>query len=94
VGGMKGKSEPSPKKHRTYGVRLILSILCSLLFTTIIFYVISELTVVWYMHQHGITVRSELSEDMGLGMLILFPFLIYVPISLVASFLICLNKFK
>ena len=91
---MKGSSSDPTEKKASSLRRLMLSVLCSLLFTTIVFFIITEGTLIWYMHKYGITIRSDLSEDMGLGMLLFFPFLLYAPFSLIVSFLICWKKFK
>lgn len=91
---MKNNNDQSLIRHRSFGARLLLSLLCSALVTGFLDYVISEVFVFWYMHAHSITVRAELSEDMGFGMLGLFLFVLTVPVSLIVSFFICWKKFK
>lgn len=91
---MKSISEIAKEKHRSFGTRLIFSVLCSLLLTVFVDYVISEAIVFWYMHHYGIAVRAELSEDMGFAMLVGFYFLLFTPVSLIVSLFICWKKFK
>lgn len=91
---MKNISEITKGEHRSFGARLFLSVLFSLLITAFVDYVIGEAIVFGYMSQHGLTERSELSEDMGFGMIGFFSFLLYAPVSLIASFFVCWKKFK
>ena len=52
--------------------RFLAALTLSAVLTAGCVYVASEAVVVWYMQSHGIAVRSELANDMGFGMVVLF----------------------
>jgi len=73
-------------------LRTIICLLGSLLFTLVIEYLLSEILIHWYMWSNGVEVRSDLSEDMGVGMLGFFQFMISAPIFFIAIFWYFLKK--
>lgn len=65
-------------------MRYLICILLSIIASLIVVYVLSELQVIWYMRTSHIVNRSDLGDDLGLGLLslLLIPaFIICLPIS-------------
>lgn len=56
-------------KYLNLLTRLFVALTVAVLLVAVVAYVASEIAVVWYMWDHNIPVRAELSEDMGFGML-------------------------
>lgn len=72
--------------------RILLCISGSIALTYILDYLLGEIIVYCYMHNNGIVVRSELSEDMGFGMLTFFASLLSAPIFFIGLFLFFCKK--
>ena len=63
-------------------IRIVIFALLTLAFVVIVEFVAGEILVAWYMNHNNITIRAELSEDYGLGMLALLTSVIVILVSL------------
>ena len=64
------------KNFLSTALRLLVTVEISLISTIVISFVVSEIILQWYMYHYGITIRADLSEDYGFGMLVFFGVLI------------------
>lgn len=72
----------------------VFCVVASLALTIIFDFLLGEVIVFWYMQSHGVNVRADLSEDMGLGMISFFSSLLSAPVFFSVSFWILWTKTK